>query len=64
VDPWQHKEMMCKSWSEAVSQRILLRQADGPNQQGVSEFLVKWDKPPGQLVDSFCISEVGIVPSW
>ena len=63
VDPWEHKEMMCKSWTDAVFQRILLRQAEGP-ERSTCEFLVKWDKPPGQLVDGFCISEDGIRRAW
>lgn len=63
MDPWQHKEMMCKPWTDAVSQRILLRRAEGPAESHSSEFLVKWDKPPGP-VDGFCISEPGIVRAW
>lgn len=54
--------MMCKPWSDAVSQRILLRKAsEEPVPLKASAFLAMWDKPSGKQVSEFFIDEAGIV---
>lgn len=61
VDYWDLKEMMCKPWMDALSQRILLRRANEHISSEGCSFLAKWDKPKANQVFEFSIAEAGIL---
>lgn len=59
-DYWQLKEMMCKPWTDVVSQRVVLRRVNDDPSSGHQGFLAKWDKPQGNQILPFAIEEAGI----
>ena len=60
VDYWQLKEMMCKPWLDAISQRMVTRRVNEDPSSGQEGFLAKWDKPHGSQILRYTIVEAGI----